>query len=157
MRSAHGVSIWQGTQPRPTVPGITQQARQLVWHLTDDPHNMRFLIHDDDTKFSATFDNVFVSEGIEIVFTPFRAPKANAVTERWVGSVRIECLDQLLILNRRHLWNVLTEYIGYYNTARPHQGLAQQSPLPFQVSQEGRIHCRDVWGGVIHDSYRQVA
>ena len=118
---------------------------------------MRFLIHDHDTKFSTAFDNVFVSEGLEIVLIPFEAPKANAIAERWVRSVREECLDHLLILNQRHLGNVLTEYIAYYNAARPHQGLDQQTPLPLIVSAEGRVCCRDVLDGVIHDYYRQAA
>jgi len=71
--------------------------------------------------------------------------------------VRDECLDQLLIINERHLHRVLTEYIGYYNTARPHQGLDQNIPVPLQRSQEGSIHCRDVLRGIIHDYYRQAA
>ncbi|MEP7289668.1 MAG: integrase [Chloroflexota bacterium] len=74
-----------GCMAMPDSAWVTQQARQLVWHLTDCPQMMRFLIHDNDTKFSAAFDNIFASEGIEIVFTPFRAPKAKAVAERWGG------------------------------------------------------------------------
>jgi hypothetical protein len=66
-------------------------------------------------------------------------------------------LDHVLILNQRHLWNLLTEYTAYYNTARPHQGIGQQAPIPFIVSREGRVCCRDVLGGVIHDYYRQAA
>ena len=118
---------------------------------------MRFLIHDHDTKFSAAFDNVFVAKGIDIVLTPFHAPKANAVAERWVRSVRQECLDHLLILSQRHLRSVLTEYTRYYNTARPHQGLDQQIPIPILPSREGSIHCRDVLAGIIHDYYREAA
>src|SRR5215831_16689586 len=110
---------------------------------------MRFLIHDHDTKFSTTFDNIFVSEGLDIVLTPLQAPKANAVAERWVRSVREECLDRLLILNQRHLRNVLTEYTAYHNAARPHQGLEQQAPIPFHASGEGQLRCRDVLAGVI--------
>jgi transposase InsO family protein len=89
---------------------------------------MRFHIHDRDHKFTANFDQVFVSERVEIVRTPFRAPKANAVAERRVRSIRHECLDHLLILNQRHLTCVLKEYLSYYNTCRPHQGLGQQTP-----------------------------
>src|SRR3954471_13968810 len=98
---------------------------------------MRVLIHDRDSKFDGSFDQVFVSEGFEIVRTPFRAPKANAVAERWVRSVRHECLDQLIILNQRHLARVLKEYVQYYNSARPHQGLGQQTPIPFSRSKHG--------------------
>ncbi len=137
---------------------VTQQARQLVWNLDGGIQTpMRFLIHDRDSKFASTFDQVFVSEGFEIVLTPFRAPKANAVAERWVRSVRQECLDQLLILNQRHLACVLKEYVHYYNTARPHQGLGQQTPVPLSRSRRGTIHCRDVLGGILHDYYRDAA
>ncbi len=136
---------------------VTQQARQRMWQLSDKPVKMRFLIHDHDAKFSTAFDNVFVSEGLEIVLTPFQAPEANATAERGVRSVRQECLDHLLILNQRHLWNVLTEYTAYYNAARPHQGLCQQAPIPLIVSREGRVCCRDVLGGLIHVYYRQAA
>ncbi len=90
---------------------------------------MQYLIRDNDKKFSKSFDSVFASEGVEIVRTPFQAPKANAIAERWVRSVREECLDRLLILNERHLYRVLNEYITYYNEARPHQGIEQQTPI----------------------------
>jgi transposase InsO family protein len=146
-----------GCTATPDSAWVAQQARQLMWDRSDELLKMRFLIHDHDSKFSTVFDNVFVSEGIEIVLTPFRAPKANAVAERWVRSVREECLDYLLIINRRHLWTVLTEYTAYYNCARPHQGLGQQAPIPLAVTREGRVYCRDVLGGVIHDYYRQAA
>jgi putative transposase len=142
-----------GCTSTPDNTWVTQQARQL----TDTPQPMRYLIHDHDTKFSAAFDAVFVSEGIEIVLTPFQAPKANAVAERWVRSVREECLNQLPILNESHLRRLLMEYIGYYNSARPHQGLQQQAPIPFPPTREGRIHRRDMLGGVIHDYYRRAA
>jgi transposase InsO family protein len=118
---------------------------------------MRFLIHDRDTKFVTAFGRVFAAEGIETVLTPYRAPNANAIAERWVRSVRAECLDQLLILSEDHLRRVLREYVDYYNGARPHQGLEQRAPIPFpRVPAEGPIHCRDVLGGIIHD-YRRVA
>src|SRR5260370_2145421 len=143
-----------GCTPAPDSAWVTQQARNLVWQLADTPQKMRFLIHDHDTKFSAAFDRVFAAEGIEIVLTPVQAPKANAVAERWVRSVREEGLDQLLILNARHLRRVLTEYVSYYNSARPHQGLDQQVPTPFQPVRDGSVHRRDVLGGIIHDYYR---
>ncbi len=123
----------------------------------DGREPLRYLIHDPDAKFTWAFDAVFEAEGMEIVLTPRHTPQANAVAERWIRSVREECLDHLLILNQRHLGNVLTEYTAYYNAARPHQGLAQQTPLPLIVSREGRVCCRDVLGGIIHDYYRQVA
>ncbi len=118
---------------------------------------MHYLIHDRDTKFSSAFDTVFQTEGIERVRTPFRAPEANAFAERWVRSVREECLDHLLILNQRHLKRVLTKYVDYYNHARPHHGLAQNIPIAPEFSQQGSIHCRKVLGGVLRDYYRKAA
>ena len=146
-----------GCTTHPDTVWVTQQARQLVWQLDESSIPMCFLIHDRDSKFTTGFDQVFVSEGIDIVRTPFRAPRANAVAERWVRSVRQECLDHLLILNQRHLIRVLKEYIDYYNVSRPHQGLDQQVPIPRPRSPQGVIRCRDVLGGVLHDYYRDAA
>jgi putative transposase len=146
-----------GCTAHPDSAWVTQQARQFVWELTDTAQPMRYLIHDRDTKFTASFDRVFASEGIEIILTPHRAPQANAVAERWVRSLREECLDHLLILSQRRLRNVLLEYVQYYNTARPHQGIQQHAPIPFPLTQFGPIAQRDVLGGIIHDYYRQAA
>ena len=125
--------------------------------MPEQKQRFTHLIRDNDGKYGAAFDAVFASEGIEVVHTPVRAPRANAYAERWVRSVRQECLDQLLILNQRHLAHVLKEYIHYYNTARPHQGLAQQPPIPLLRPRCGTIHCRDVLGGILHDYYRDTA
>ena len=118
---------------------------------------MRYLIHDHDTKFTGLFDTVFESEGIEIINIPFEAPNANAFAERWVRSVREECLDRVIILNERHLRRVLIEYIAYYNARRPHQGINQDSPFGLTVSTEGPIRYRNVLGGIIRDYYREAA
>ena len=146
-----------GCTANPDRAWVTQQARQLVWQLDQTKTPMHFLIHDRDSKFTTSFDQVFVSEGTAIVCTPFRAPKANAIAERWVRSVRHECLDQLLMVNERHLTRVLKEYVHYYNAARPHQGLGQQTPIPLSPSAEGIIRCRDILGGILHDYYREAA
>jgi putative transposase len=146
-----------GCTAHPDSAWVTQQARQLVWELADTAHPICFLIHDRDTKFTASFDQVFTSEGIEIVLTPYHAPQANAFAERWVYTIREECLDHLLILGQRHLRRILLEYVQYYNTARPHQGIQQYAPLPFPPVQSGPVARRDVLGGIIHDYYRQVA
>lgn len=115
-------------------------------------------LHDNDKKFTDGFNTVFRSEGIEIVPLPHRAPNADAFAERWVRSVRKECLDQSLIWNEAHLRRVLKEYVTYYNTRRPHQGLGQDMPEGLgSVSLEGEIRRRDVLGGIIHDYYRQAA
>ena len=119
---------------------------------------MRFLIHDRDTKLTGAFEAVFATEGITTVLTPYRVPNANAIAERWICSVRTECLDQLLIVNETHLRRVLREYVGYFNTARPHQGLAQQAPIPFpRAPAHGEIRYRDVLGGILHDYRREAA
>jgi putative transposase len=92
-----------GCTANPSAPWVTQQARQLTWTLAERPERVRFLIRDRDQKFTDRFDDVFRSDGIGIIRTPFRAPQANGVAERFVRTVRSECLDWLLILNQRHL------------------------------------------------------
>ena len=119
-------------------------------HLTP----FRFLIQDRDGKYTETFDHVFQAENIDIILTPFRAPNANALAERWVRTVRTECLDHLLIINTAHLRRVLNEFLQYYNTRRPHQGLQQQSPLPrSQPPPDGPVQRRLVLGGLINDYF----
>jgi transposase InsO family protein len=103
-----------GITARPTGEWVTQQARNLVGALTGRASPMRFLIHDRDTKFTPAFDEVFASEGMRIIRTPIRAPRANAVMEQWFGTLRRECLDRLLILGRRHLGRVLSVYVQHY-------------------------------------------
>jgi len=146
-----------GCTTNPTSTWVTQQARNLVWVLEDDDHKLRFLIHDRDRKFTCTFDGVLIAENIEVIQTPFRAPKANAFAERWVRSVREECLDQLLVLGQGHLCRVLREYVDYYNQSRPHQGLQQRTPVPItDIEEEGEVCRREVLGGIIHDYYRMA-
>ncbi len=142
----------------PTAEWVAQQARQLTWTLQDEHKGMRFLIHDRDAKFPASFDAVFAAEGIDILRTPYRTPVANAFAERWVRSVREECLDKLLIVNAAHLQRVLNEYIGYFNQARPHQGIEQRCLIPIERGlRNGAIKRRDVLGGIIHDYDRDAA
>jgi putative transposase len=146
-----------GCTAHPNADWVTQQARQMVWKLEERELPIRFLIHDNDTKFTESFDRVFSSERIEIIHTPFQAPNANAIAERWVRSVREECLDKLIILNERHLRQVLAEYQDYFNTRRPHQGIEQDSPLGLEpIPIEGPIRHRDVLGGIIRDYYREA-
>ena len=103
-----------GCTPNPDGAWTVQQARQLAWSLPERSEPIRFLIHDRDSKFSQAFDEVFRSEGVEIIRTPFRAPNANAFAERWVGTVRRDCLDWLLIVSRRQLERVLCVYVEHY-------------------------------------------
>ncbi len=95
---------------------------------------------------------------MEIVRTPYRAPRANAYAERWIRSVRQECLDHLLILGEAHLRRVLAAYVAHYNRARPHQGLDQQTPVPQdRPGRRGPVRRRDVLGGLLHEYYRAAA
>jgi transposase InsO family protein len=119
-----------GCTANPTGAWATQQARQFAWTLQERRSSFRFLIRDRDSKFTRDFDAVFVSEGIEIIKTPVRAPKANAIAERFVRTVRAECLDWLLIVNRRHLERVLRVFVDHYNTHRPHRSLNLAPPEP---------------------------
>jgi uncharacterized ferritin-like protein (DUF455 family) len=118
-----------GCTTNPNMTWVTQQARRFVWNLKGDAQDMAFLIHDNDKKLTSSFDTVFSFEGIEIVHTPYQTPRANAFAERWVRSVREECLDPILILNESHLRRVLKEYGDYYNYARLHQGIDQHFPV----------------------------
>jgi putative transposase len=115
-----------GCIANPSGAWVTQRARNLSF--TGVFERMRFLIHDRDSKFSGTFDEAFRSEGIKVIRTPIRAPQANAYAERFVRTVRAECLDWLLIVGRRHLETVLRTYTDHYNCERPHRGLALLSP-----------------------------
>jgi putative transposase len=144
-----------GCTAHPNGAWVTQQGRQLVWRLEEQERPIRFLIHDNDRKFTSAFDSVFVSEQITVIHTPYCAPNANAHAERWVRTVREECLDKIIILNEVHLRRVMREYIEYYNTARPHQGIKQQLPVPKTVvNTSGSIWCENVLGGLLHDYHR---
>jgi transposase InsO family protein len=146
-----------GVTAQPDGFWVAQQARQFVWKLQDCEVKPRFLIRDNDKKFTNAHDTVFRSENIRIIPTPIQAPNANAYAERWVRTVRQECLDHLLILNEAHLRRVLQAFIDYYNTSRPHQGLAQQTPIPRQQPTfTGPIQRREVLG-IINDYYRGSA
>jgi putative transposase len=146
-----------GCTTNPTGAWVVQQARNLSF--TGLLERMRFLIHDRDSKFTASFDEVFRSEGVNVIQTPVRAPRANAYAERFVRTVRTECLDWLLIVGRRHLEHVLRIYIQHYNRERPHRGLALQPPQAPQpkLPPSGQVHRRDRLGGLVHEYYRAAA
>jgi Integrase core domain len=109
---------------------MLQQARNLLMALDDRDRHVRFLIHDRDTKFPRAFDDLLATEKIKVIRTPVQAPNANAHMERWVGSVRRECLDRLLILGRRQLEYVLRIYVQHHNGRRPHRALDLEPPDP---------------------------
>jgi putative transposase len=146
-----------GCTTTPSGTWVVQQARNLSF--TNLFNRTRFLIHDRDSKFTACFDEVFRSEGIRVIHTPVRAPQANAYAERFVRTVRTECLDWLLIVGRRHLEHVLRLYIQHYNRERPHRGLALHPPQPRppKLARHGHVHRRDRLGGLVHEYYRAAA
>jgi putative transposase len=149
-----------GITANPSAAWVTQQARNLLMDLGDRVAQFTFLIRDRDSKFTDTFDAVFASDGVRILRTPVRAPRANAIAERWIGTVRRELLDRMLIINRRHLEAALAEYVTHFNHHRSHRALHQAAPLkplPAPVSQPDLyLRRRDRLGGLIHE-YTQVA
>jgi putative transposase len=150
-----------GVTAQPTGDWVAQQARNLAMTLDRRLQSLRFLIRDRDTKYLPYFDAVFEAEGVEIITSPPRAPKANSVCERLIGTLRREVLDRILIANKRHLLEVLDEYHRHYNGHRPHQGLDQRSPddpvnvpTPVVDLAKERIHRRPVLGGLINEYHR---
>jgi putative transposase len=144
-----------GCSSNPSSQWVTQQARQLTWTWPERPEPVRFLIRDRDQKFTANFDEVFRSDGVEVLRTPFCAPQANGVAERFVRTVRSECLDWLLVFDRDHLEQVLRVFIDHYNGYRPHRSLRltspQQTRSAVKVWSGEKVQRRDRLGGVIHE------
>ena len=149
-----------GVTAHPTGAWLTQLARNLLMDLEDAGRRFRFLIRDRDAKFTAAFDAVFTAIDVRIIRTPVRAPRANAIAERFVGSIRRELLDRILIINQRHAAAVLRQYEHHYNDHRPHRTLGQAAPLrPLPHRRRTEIHNvqrRDRLGGLLHE-YQQVA
>jgi putative transposase len=151
--------VWlAGCSPNPTGAWVTQQARNLGLDFADQ--GARLLIRDRDSKYTGSFDDVFCTAGIRIIKTPVRAPQANAIAERFVKTVRAECLDWLLIVYRRQLERVLRVFVEHYNAQRPHRALKLQSPRPREPPSTpaiGEIRRHDRLGGLIHEYYRTAA
>jgi putative transposase len=149
-----------GITAHPMGEWVTQQARNLLMSLGDRREDFKFLIRDRDAKFTAGFDAVLAAEGVRIIKTPVRAPRANAIAERWIASTRRECLDRMLITSERHLRLILDEYADHYNSHRPHRALQQGPPAgrphPPAPGANARVLRRDRLGGLIHE-YAQVA
>jgi putative transposase len=146
-----------GVTAHPDTAWVAQQARNLAIH--GHLENARFLLRDRDAKYSGPFDEVFLTEGLRIVKTPVHAPRANAFAERWVRTARRECLDHILSLGRRHLEQILRQYVGHYNAERPHRGLDLAAPEPpkLRVRSRGPVARRDRLGGLIHEYSRKAA
>ena len=149
-----------GVTAHPTGAWLTQQVRNLLMDLDDAGSRFRFLIRDRDAKFTAAFDAVFTAIDVRIIKTPVRAPRANAIAERFVGTLRRELLDCILIINQRHDATVLRECQHHYNSRRPHRTLGQAAPLrplPQPTTKDpNTVQRRDRLGGLLHE-YQQVA
>ena len=149
-----------GVTANPTGEWVAQQARNLLMDLADRIEQLTVLLRDRDAKFTDTFDAIFASEGIRILRTPMRAPRANAFAERWVGTVRRELLDRMLIFGRRYLESALSDYVTHYNGHRPHRSFGQAPPSgavpPPAPAAHARVLRHDRLGGLIHE-YAQVA
>ena len=138
----------------PTDAWTAQQLREA----TPFGQGPRFLIRDNDRKYGSAFARVAKGTGIEVLRTPYQAPKANAICERFLGSLRRECLDHIIILGEGHLRCTLKEYANYFNRARPHQGIGQSIPCPHEsLPHNGRVISLPVLGSLHHDYRRQVA
>jgi hypothetical protein len=139
---------------------MLQQARNLLVELDDRDGQVRFLIHDRDTKFPRAFDDLLATARIKVIRTPAQAPNASAHVERWVGSFRRECLDRLLILGRRQLSTCSAFYIRHHNRGRPRRALdlrppdttcARSSVQAHSNLHDRRVRRRDLLGGLIHE------
>ena len=150
-----------GITPNPNGLWVTQQARNLLLVLEERGCRVRFLVRDRDAKFCRGFDDIFYSEDAKVQVTPVQAPNANAHAERWIRTVRAECLDWLLIVGRGHLEQVLRVYVEHYNRHRAHRALQLKAPNPaagltiVDEGREGGVHRRDLLGGLLHE-YRRA-
>jgi transposase InsO family protein len=143
--TAHPDSAW-----------VSQQARNLAPALEHQATPIRFLVRDRDAKYSGAFDEIFRTEGVTVIRTPIRAPRANAFAERWVRTMRTECLDWILVRGRRHLERVLHAYAEHYNAGRPHRGLDLAAPEDEKAPSirsvaHLHLHRTDKLGGLIHE------
>jgi putative transposase len=153
-----------GVTAHPDGAWVAQQARNLRLVLGERGRRVRFLVRNRDAKFARAFDDVFGSDGAEVLITPVQAPNANAnaYAERWIRTVPAECLDCLLITGRGHLEQVLRIYVAHYNGHRPHRAFQLESPDaptgPVVISDnQRRVLRRDRLSGLLHEYHRQAA
>lgn len=129
-----------GVTAHPTGAWTTQAARNLLMDLGDRATTIKFLLRDRDCRFTRAFDAVFAADSIQILTSPPRAPRANAICERMIGTLRRELLDRVLVVNERHLRRVIKIYLHHFNTARPHQTLAQLAPVQAETESPQAIN-----------------
>jgi putative transposase len=153
-----------GMTVQPNGPWVEQQARNFAYELAERGEQATYLIKDGDTKFTEKFDEVFKSEGIKVKRIPYRSPNLNAFAERYVQSVKQECLDQFIVFGESHLEYLLREYEDYYNTVRPHQGIENRTigivvvpPLDSSPPDASEIECESRLGGLLRHYYRRAA
>ncbi len=144
-----------GVTAHPTGAWTTQAARNLLMDLVNRVTTIKFLLRDRDSRFSPAFDAVFAADGIRILLTPPEAPRANAICERMIGTLRHELLDKILVVNERHLRRILTTYLHHFNTARPHRTLAQLTPAQTETQPpplinlaDHQVHRKPILGGL---------
>jgi hypothetical protein len=145
-----------GATTHPTGAWVAQQARNLFMELDQRVDGFRFLLRDRDAKFTAAFDAVFLAAGLKVIRVPPQAPRANACAERWVGTVRRECTDRMIV-GERHLTAVLAQYTAHDNGHRPHRALDQQPPNPPPQAvdlEAARVQRRSILGGLINEYAR---
>jgi len=149
--------LWFGVTENQNQEWVSQQARNLTWELQEQGSQAKYLICDNDKKFPFAFERVLAGEGLRVIRTPLQAPQANAYAERWVGSVRRECLDWLIVGGRGPLERVMDEYVDHYNNERPHRGLQLHPPNGqlCGVGARGAISCRSRLGGLLRGYSRE--
>jgi len=158
-RRAHLV----GVSAHPTGEWTAQAARNLMMDLGDRVTSIKFLLRDRDSRFTRAFDAVFAADNIQSLTSPPRAPRANAICERMIGTLRRELLDKILVVNEHHLRRILTVYLHHFNTARPHRTLGQLAPVQAETQSppminlaDHPVHRRPILGGLTNE-YHLVA
>jgi len=153
-----------GMTCQPNGPWVEQQARNLVMELTERGEKATYLLRDGDTKFTEKFDRIFKSEGVKVKQIPYRSPNLNAYAERFVQSIKRECLSQFVVFGERHLEYLIREYEDYYNSVRPHQGLENKPigivampPPDSNPPNPSEVQCESRLSRLLRHYYRKAA
>ena len=148
---------YAGCTEHPNSAWVEQHARQFCWFVEDEGMIATTLIHDRDAKYTKKFDSIMQSEGITPKRLPVRAPNLNGYAEAWVGSLKRECLNHFIIFGRKHLDYLIREFVDHYNNERPHQGLDNETVIPFPVQSKGEVLYKQRLGGLLKSYYRSAA